>query len=116
MKFVHLNLVVADPATSANFYETFLIKGAKQVWLGESLHLRNGEVDIAFQEGIAQSIPGAHHGFLADSAEHVGDLLSLLQSAGAKITDDCSETGFRSIKFLDPDGYEIEVCWEQDWP
>ncbi|MEM8768414.1 MAG: VOC family protein [Pseudomonadota bacterium] len=117
MKFNHINLVVRDPEASAAFYADLLTGAVQTVWLGDSLHLRNDEgVDLAFQQGTPSSAPGAHHGFLAANAAEVDDLLAKLKGEGTRITDDCTEDGFRSIKFRDPDGYEVEVYWEGDWP
>ncbi len=83
----------------------------------DSLHLRDGQaVDFAFQKGTPVISQGVHIGFLAESVDAIHRLLSHLQKAGVALTDDCTEEGFRSIKFLDPDGYEIEVYWESDWP
>jgi len=117
MKFAHLNLVVKDPAESARFYTAFVMPGAKSEWLGNSLHVRTTDGgDIAFQAGDPTHCPGAHHGFLESSPERIDVLRAELAKSGVTTKDDCSEKGFRSIKFLDPDGYEIEVYWEADWP
>ncbi|MEQ8990859.1 MAG: VOC family protein [Pseudomonadales bacterium] len=113
----HLSLVVADPQISADFYATIAGAPSFRVWLGHSLHLRTDEgLDLAFQRGTPQRLPGAHHGFLAPTTGAVDRLLADLRLRGVKITDDCQEAGFRSVKFLDPDGYEVEVYWEADWP
>lgn len=117
MRFNHINLVVSDPQASAEFYKRFLVVDSTTTWLGESLHLRNRlAVDIAFQRGTPAKAMGSHHGFLAECAQAIDDLLIDLESSEVTITDDCTEDGFRSVKFLDPDGYEIEVYWEADWP
>ena len=118
MRFVHLNLVVADPMRSAAFYARHLMPQGETVWLGDSLHLRDRTgSDMAFQKGDpARPRPGAHHGFLARSAEEVDRLRDRLLADRIEITDDCAEDGFRSVKFRDPDGYECEVYWEEAWP
>ncbi len=117
MKFNHINLVVRDPESSAAFYSGLLGSVSTKEWLGDSLHLRSSEgTDLAFQAGTPQPIPGAHHGFHADDAFEVDRLLVKLSGAGVEIVDDCTEDGFRSIKFRDLDGYEVEVYWERDCP
>ena len=117
MLFRHINLVVADPEISAEFYRSLLLPDAEAVWLGDSLHLRTSAGDdLAFQTGNPLRAQGAHHGFIAASVEAVDRLLSRVRARGVAVTDDCTEEGFRSIKFLDPDGYEIEVYWEAGWP
>lgn len=113
----HLSLVVAEPHRSADFYAAIAGTSTFEVWIGDALHLRTDEgLDLAFQRGTPQRLPGAHHGFLASSAGAVDRLLGDLRQRGVTITDDCREAGFRSVKFLDPDGYEVEVYWEADWP
>ena len=117
MRFSHLNLVVANPQASAEFYRRFLVPDGTATWLGESLHLRNRQaVDLAFQKGVPKTAIGSHHGFLAESVSAIDNLLADLKNNGVRITNDCDEPGFRSVKFIDPDGYEIEVYWEADWP
>jgi catechol 2,3-dioxygenase-like lactoylglutathione lyase family enzyme len=117
LKFNHINLVVADPQLSAQFYARYLVNNASIEWLGDSLHLRDScAIDLAFQQGKPVKADGSHHGFLAESVQTIENLLKLLKRDGITITDDCVEEGFRSVKFLDPDGYEIEVYWEASWP
>ena len=116
MRFVHINILVVDPERSANFYQTYLLPNATIVLLGDSLHLRDKASDLAFTVGQPALAHGAHHGFVADSIEQIDRLAQTLRAGGVELTDDCVEADFRSIKFLDPDGYEIEVYWERDWP
>ena len=116
MRFVHINLVVTDPEQSAKFYQQYLMPNAEMVELGDSLHLRDPVNDLAFQRGSPSSPAGAHHGFVAESSKHVDQLVKNLRDNHVEITDDCIEPGFRSVKFLDLDNYEIEVYWEEDWP
>ena len=117
MRFNHINLVVSDPEKSADFYQKHFVPTGTSIWLGNSLHLRDPSgIDLAFQQGTPAQAPGSHQGFLAPSASKIDTLLNSLKSDQVRITDDCTEEGFRSIKCLDPDGYEIEVYWEQDWP
>ena len=114
----HINLAVKDPERSAKFYARFLVEDGLTEQLGDSLHLRNTSgTDIAFQRadpGAAQAF--SHFGFLSKSPENIDHLLDRLTKAGVRITDDCTEEGFRSIKFVDHDGHECEVYWEAKWP
>ena len=117
MRFAHVNLVVADPERSAQFYAALLPQPSDAVWLGDSLHLRDaGSTDLAFQKGRAAQAPGAHIGFVVMSPAEVERVRALAAELGAEITEDCDEADFQSVKFLDPDGYEIEVYWEAAWP
>lgn len=81
MKFVHINLAVSDPEGSANFYKTYVLPDADIVWLGDSLHLRDGQSDLAFQVGQPRLVPGAHHGFVAESSQSIDRLAQRLRSA-----------------------------------
>lgn len=116
MRLVHVNLVASDPEASARFYLRWLMPKAKSVWLGDSLHLRDDGSDLAFQLGKASTAPSAHHGFLAASADEIDALAGRLIEDGIALTENSIEQDFRSIKFLDPDGYECEVYCEAGWP
>jgi catechol 2,3-dioxygenase-like lactoylglutathione lyase family enzyme len=116
MQLRHVNLVVRDPELSARFYIRHVLPSGSTVWLGNSLHVRSGSSDLAFQAGEPHRTTGAHHGFIASSSREIEALAQQLQEAGVSITEDSTENGFRAIKFLDPDGYECEVYWEADWP
>ncbi|MEM1411440.1 MAG: VOC family protein [Pseudomonadota bacterium] len=116
MRFNHLNLVVTQPEASCRFYQRYVLPDGEAVWLGNSLHLRNAAgTDLAFQAGSPAHPPGAHHGFIAPDAAAIDGLQARLAEGGITITEDCREPDFRSIKFPDPDGYEIEVYWEAGW-
>ncbi len=114
----HVNLVVPDPDASADFYLKHLMPKGRKVWLGDSLHLRDGTTtDLAFQKGpAAPAGNGSHHGFLAASAAQVDALRQSLTADGIALMEDWDEDGFRAVKFADPDGYLCEVYWEADWP
>lgn len=117
-KLVHVNLVVQAPLEAAEFYKRHLMPEGEIVTLGNSVHLRDGACsDLAFIQG--QPTParnGAHHGFLADGPAQIDQLRNRLSEEGLTLTEDCTEPDFRSIKFLDADGYECEVYWEGGWP
>ena len=115
MRLVHLNLSVVDPEASAAFYSRLLLPGATSEWLGNSLHVRAGSVDLAFQAGHPGGTETWHFGFLAPSSDAVDDIRAAVVHEGISLIDDSSEAGFRSIKFRDRDGYECEVYWEQAW-
>jgi catechol 2,3-dioxygenase-like lactoylglutathione lyase family enzyme len=118
MRLSSINLTVADPEASASFYRRYLMPGGSAQWLGDALHLRDGRGnDLAFHKGTRSEVtPGAHHGFLANERNEVDGLRARLLAAGVALTDDNNEPGFRSIKLLDPDGYQVEVFWEEAWP
>lgn len=117
-KLAHVNLVVASPLEAAEFYKRHLLPDGEIVTLGNSVHLRDADgSDIAFIEGNPSPWKGgAHHGFLAGGVNQIDALRDAIASEGLVLTEDCDEVDFRSIKFLDPDGYECEVFWEKGWP
>ena len=115
LRLIHVNLRVLDPEASAAFYARVLLPDAAPEWLGDSLHLRAGSVDLAFQADARGEAGRWHFGFLAPSSGAVDDVRAAVTQAGISLTDDSSEAGFRSIKFRDADGYECEVYWEQAW-
>ena len=115
MRLVHVSLAVDDPEASAAFYARVLLPDAAPERLGDSLHLRAGSVDLAFQADARGEAGRWHFGFLAPSSAAVDHVRAALAQEGISLTDDSSEAGFRSIKFRDPDGYECEVYWEERW-
>ena len=118
MRLAHINLIVADPERAASFYTTHLMPAGETVWLGDSLHLRDTQgSDMAFQAGMPSPQPGgAHHGFVASSADAIDALAQRLETAGIGLIENDNEAGFRAIKFHDLDGYICEVYWEAGWP
>jgi len=117
-KLAHVNLVVPAPLELAEFYRRHLLPSGEILTLGNSIHLRDGAgSDLAFTQGKPNPPrDGCHHGFLADGPGQIDALRDRLAAQGLTITDDCTEPDFRSIKFLDPAGYECEVYWEKGWP
>ena len=107
--------MVRDPEASAAFYVMHLLPHAHAEWLGDSLHLRTAGVDLAFCQGEPATSAGSHHGFLVESTDAVDAVRARLQEGEVALTDDCTETALRSIKFRDLDGYECEVYWEPSW-
>ena len=116
LRLIHVNLRVLDPEASAAFYARVLLPDARSEWLGNSLHLRTGSADLAFQAGEPESAASWHLGFLAPSRDAVDAIRHAVVEAEISLTDDSSEAGFRSIRFRDADGYECEVYWEAAWP
>jgi catechol 2,3-dioxygenase-like lactoylglutathione lyase family enzyme len=116
LRLIHVNVPVVDPRASAAFYERLLFPDAVTEWLGDSLHLRAGGLDLSFQNGEPMPAETWHFGFLAPSSDAVDEARGSVVGAGIALTDDSSEAGFRSIRFRDPDGCECEVDWEAAGP
>lgn len=55
-----------------------------------------------------------HFGFGLSSADEVRSLRARLLNEGVEEVEWWELDGFVSTKFLDPDGYVVEVFWETD--
>jgi catechol 2,3-dioxygenase-like lactoylglutathione lyase family enzyme len=115
MKFSHIALPVSDIERSRAFYaETLGIEGtAREVEDGLLFTTADGFV-LAFLEG--EPTPGhgrLHFGFGRESAEQVRELREQLSAAGVSEVEFVEMDGFVSMKFEDPDGYVLEVFWEE---
>ena len=86
MRFVHINIVVVEPERSASFYQTYLLPNATVVLLGDSLHLRDKDSDLAFTAGQPAAANGSHHGFVADSVERIDRLAQRLRADGVELS------------------------------
>ncbi len=112
----HINLEVADPQISLNFYETLF--GVKEYFRDENSiqALGPGDKDVlAFvkSERAGKSGGISHFGFRLRDPADIDDAIAQAKRAGAKIlrTGEFSP-GFPYMYMLDPDGYEIEVWYE----
>lgn len=112
----HLNLEVADPDRSLEFYRRLF--GVKEYFRDDhSIQvLGPGDKDvIAFVRSDNAGIPGgiSHFGFRLKDAADIEDAVRQATEIGARIlrTGEFSP-GFPYLYLLDPDGYEIEVWFE----
>lgn len=116
MRFAHVGITVADQDRSRRFYE-------KYFGFDPSLarNYDDGTVILRDPDGFALALhPGAgapaddflHFGYSCSGPEQVRAFRSMLLDAGETLVEDEDTGGFTSIKVLDPDGYRIEVSWE----
>ena len=112
----HINLEVADPQISLNFYQTLF--GVKEYFRDENSIqvLGPGEKDVlAFVKSERSGKKGgiSHFRFRLRDPADIDDAITQAEHAGAKIlrTGEFSP-GFPYMYMLDPDGYEIEVWYE----
>jgi catechol 2,3-dioxygenase-like lactoylglutathione lyase family enzyme len=115
MRFSHLALPVSDVRVSWAFYRDVLgIEGTvREVDDGLLITCQDGFV-LAFLDGEATPGDGRlHFGFARESGDDVRELRARLQAHGVDETDWIEMDGFVSMKFEDPDGYVVEVFWEQ---
>ena len=115
MKFSHLALPVSDVSVSWAFYRDVLgIEGILRKVEGGLLVTCSDGFVLALLDGEAKPGDGRlHFGFAKDSGEDVRELRARLQAHGVNETDWIEMDGFVSMKFEDPDGYTVEVFWEQ---
>ena len=114
MKLNHLALPVSDIERALAFYtETLGVEGTtRHVDDGVLFTSADGFV-LALLE--AEPTPGdghLHFGFSRETGADVRDLRNRLIDAGVPEIDWIEMDGFVSMKFEDPDGYVVEVFWE----
>lgn len=116
MKLNHLAITVADQERARRFYTGTL---------GLACTVRDDPdgillyTDDGFVLSLLDGEPPAdrdriHFGFGLESAEEVRALRERLKNEGVEQLEWWDEDGFASTKFLDPDGYVVEVFWERE--
>ena len=118
MNLDHLALVVTDQERSRLFYETYF--GFDE---GPSSRYDDGTLIVRIAHGFALALhptetvpPGhefTHFGFGLANVDEVGAMRKKIEEAGVKVVEVTEEPKYVSFKFLDPDGYKIEVSWEE---
>jgi catechol 2,3-dioxygenase-like lactoylglutathione lyase family enzyme len=114
----HLHLHVLDLARSQAFYER---------WFGFRHHVDHGTIrflrdeaglDLALAPaGAVETLPRwFHFGFRLADGPAVRDLRSRMTEAGVPLVEGGSYDGedFVTFRIEDPDGYRIEVYWEEE--
>ena len=116
MRFAHIGISVVDQLRSRRFYEshfgfdpdharsypdgTLILRDADGFAL--ALHPGDGAPDDEF----------LHFGYSCTDAEQVRALREKLLAAGETLVEDEDTESFVSIKVVDPDGYRVEIFWE----
>lgn len=118
MNLDHLALVVTDKERSRDFYETFLGFDHGPVTHDEdgTLIIRNAHGFSLALHPVTQVPPMAefsHFGFGVKDANEVRTIRARIEKAGFSVVDFTEEARYVSVKFLDPDGYKIEVTWAE---
>jgi len=115
MKFSHLALPVTDVERSRAFYQgTLGITGESRGATDGLLFTTQEGFVLAFLDG--QPTPGdgrLHFGFGRESGDEVRELRKRLNTAGVREVEWVEMDEFVSMKFEDPDGYVVEVFWEE---
>ncbi|MCA9672755.1 MAG: VOC family protein [Myxococcales bacterium] len=110
----HINLIVTDVERSASFYEgLFAMKRLFRE--GDFIFLASGSTDVALRRGEPMIHPKFHFGFRLDSRELVDAWLERVREHGADVTHGPRDYGsYYTFTCRDPDGYAIEMYFEQE--
>jgi catechol 2,3-dioxygenase-like lactoylglutathione lyase family enzyme len=112
----HIALAVRDPARSLAFYRDIL---------GVEGQIRDEEYGfvVATKTGIAFTLfrgeppPGVgdfHIGVGLSDARAVRAARERFRAVGLVEHEWCDEPGYTSVKVLDPDGYVVELSWDEN--
>jgi catechol 2,3-dioxygenase-like lactoylglutathione lyase family enzyme len=119
MRLLHLGLLVRDQRRSLRFYEAYFgfdAAGARRYPDGTVI-VRNADgFDLALHPGgdPPDQLPAfLHFGFQLPSAAAVRELLARMQVDGVQVEERWDEPSYVGFKCLDPDGWRVEVYWEQ---
>jgi len=107
----HVGLKVADLETSVEFYRNIFGLDGRASERGV-VRVPSGRDNILLHEkGLG--ISGFHFGFRVDSSSKVDEWQAWFRGRNIIIYDDVTEERYRSIKIKDPDGYLIEIFFDE---
>ena len=107
----HVGLKVADLETSVEFYRNIFGIDGRASERGVA-RIPSGRDNILLHEkGLG--ISGFHFGFRVDSSSKVDEWQAWFRGRNIIIYDDVTEERYRSIKIKDPDGYLIEIFFDE---
>jgi catechol 2,3-dioxygenase-like lactoylglutathione lyase family enzyme len=112
MNLNHLYLLVRDLDRSVEFYRDFFGFDGPSGWQAETFVIRNRDAfSLALTPDPAppEWPRSLHFGFLLDSVAEAVRIREALTGAGIELIEAYSEPAFEVYKFLDPDGYLLEV-------
>ena len=114
----HVALAVRDPHRSLAFYrDTIGIEGDVRTEEYGFVIVTPGGVAFTLFTGEPATHTGEFHvGVSLADAETVHVYRDALRSAGVDELEWCEEPGYVSIKVRDPDGYIVEVAWDEKHP
>ena len=108
----HVNLVVSDVDEAARYYQdTFGMELSYRE--GDFVFLSCGESDLALVKGLPLIHRRFHFGFRVTTREEVDAWLARLRERGEEIAHGPHDYGgYYTFSTLDPDGYAIEIYFE----
>jgi catechol 2,3-dioxygenase-like lactoylglutathione lyase family enzyme len=118
MDLRHLGLPVRDRDRSLRFYATYFgfdPATARSYPDGTIIVSNSDGFDLALHPGAeAAVVPGfLHFGFRVADGEAVRGLRRRMELDGVRVIEHDDEPSLVSFKCLDPDGWRVEVYWEQ---
>lgn len=115
MQLNHLHLRVANVNRAAAFYKKYFGMRPHE-WREDALFLRDaGGMDLALAPGGSESLTDRFHfGFRLTSPEAVAALYDRMIADRVSIAVPLeADSDMISFRCKDPDGYAIEVYWEE---
>jgi catechol 2,3-dioxygenase-like lactoylglutathione lyase family enzyme len=117
MHLLHLGLPVRDVRRSLDFYQAYFgfDPSTARHYPDSTVIVRNPDgFDLALHPADAAASPPdfLHFGFALPDAERVRAVLARVTADGVPIVESDDEPGYVAFKCLDPDGWRIEVYWE----
>jgi catechol 2,3-dioxygenase-like lactoylglutathione lyase family enzyme len=118
MHLSHLGLPVHDVRRSLDFYEVHfgIERATARSYPDGTVIVRNQDgFDLALHpaDAVTSHPEFLHFGFALPDADRVRAMLARLTADGVPIVESDEEPGYVAFKCLDPDGWRIEVYWEQ---
>lgn len=115
---LHLGLPVRDVRSSLDFYEAHFgfDRTTARSYPDGTVIVRNPD---GFDLALHPADPPAahpeflHFGFAMPDADRVRAMFTRLTADGVPIVESDDEPGYVAFKCVDPDGWRIEVYWEQ---
>jgi catechol 2,3-dioxygenase-like lactoylglutathione lyase family enzyme len=116
MRFAHVGITVADQQRSRRFYEKYFgfDPSLARDYTDGTLILRDADgFALALHPGLgAPADEFLHFGYSCSEPEQVRVLRNMMLANGETLVEDEDSEDFVSIKVLDPDGYRVEIFWE----
>ena len=111
----HVALAVADPRRSLIFYQDVVgVDGTVRAEPYGYVIRTSNDVSFTLLRGEPPALVGDFHiGVSLPNAEAVRRIRHELQARGVVEHEWCDEAGYTSVKVIDPDGYVVELCWDQ---